>query len=80
MKAKRQKVSSGSSEPTPGPAAEELPERWSVQRKTELVLRLVRGCQRSFNTPHLWSLNVPRPPDRRRCTAPGFLDSALAGG
>ena len=43
MKAKRQKVSSGSSEPTPAPAAEELPERWSVQRKTELVLRLVRG-------------------------------------
>jgi hypothetical protein len=43
MKAKRQKASSGSSEPTPGPAAEELPERWSVQRKTELVLRLVRG-------------------------------------
>jgi transposase-like protein len=43
MKAKRQKASSGSSEPAPGPAAEELPERWSVQRKTELVLRLVRG-------------------------------------
>jgi transposase len=43
MKAKRGKVSSGSSEPAPGPAAEELPERWSVQRKTELVLRLVRG-------------------------------------
>ena len=43
MKAKRQKASSGSSEPAPGPAVEELPERWSVQRKTELVLRLVRG-------------------------------------
>src|SRR5881296_2269217 len=32
---------------TPGselpPAAVELPERWSVQRKTELVLRLLRG-------------------------------------
>ena len=42
MKAKRQKSSSGSSE-APGPAADELPERWSVQRKTELVLRLVRG-------------------------------------
>ena len=26
-----------------GAAAEELPERWSVQRKTELVLRLLRG-------------------------------------
>ena len=43
MKAKRQKAASGSSESTPGPGAEELPERWSVQRKTELVLRLVRG-------------------------------------
>jgi hypothetical protein len=43
MKAKRGKASSGSNEPTPSPAAEELPERWSVQRKTELVLRLVRG-------------------------------------
>ncbi len=36
--------------PTSGPAEEpvasegvELPERWSVQRKTELVLRLLRG-------------------------------------
>ena len=30
-------------EATPAPAAEELPERWSAQRKTELVLRLLRG-------------------------------------
>jgi len=30
-------------EPTLGAPADELPERWSVQRKTELVLRLVRG-------------------------------------
>ena len=43
MKAKHRKASSGSSEPASGPVAEELPERWSVQRKTELVLRLVRG-------------------------------------
>ena len=43
MKAKRQKAPSGSSEPTPATTADELPERWSVQRKTELVLRLVRG-------------------------------------
>ena len=43
MKAKHRKASSGSSEPAPGPVVEELPERWSVQRKTELVLRLVRG-------------------------------------
>ena len=42
MKAKRQKAPSGSSEPAPV-AADEVPERWSVQRKTELVLRLVRG-------------------------------------
>ena len=31
------------SEPTPATGADELPERWSVQRKTELVLRLLRG-------------------------------------
>ena len=43
MKGKRHKAQSESSEPRPAPAAEELPERWSVQRKTELVLRLVRG-------------------------------------
>ena len=43
MKGKRHKAQSESSEPRPEPAAEELPERWSVQRKTELVLRLVRG-------------------------------------
>jgi transposase len=37
-------------QPAPGPVEEpevsegtELPERWSVQRKTELVLRLLRG-------------------------------------
>src|SRR6266545_3507494 len=43
MKGKRQKTLSGGSEPTPATTADELPERWSVQRKTELVLRLVRG-------------------------------------
>jgi transposase len=43
MKAKAHKGKSGSSEPTPGAAPEELPERSSVQRKTELVLRLLRG-------------------------------------
>src|SRR4029453_13301990 len=30
-------------EGTSTPAAPELPERWSLQRKTELVLRLLRG-------------------------------------
>jgi hypothetical protein len=30
-------------EPPPGTGADELPERWSVQRKAELVLRLLRG-------------------------------------
>jgi len=43
MKAKPQKGKPASSEPTPGTGAEELPERWSVQRKMELVLRLLRG-------------------------------------
>ena len=33
----------GGSEPTPGATADDLPERWSVQRKMELVLRLLRG-------------------------------------
>lgn len=28
---------------SPAAASDELPERWSVQRKTELVLRLLRG-------------------------------------
>jgi transposase len=42
MRDKRRKSTTPGSEP---PAAEaiELPERWSVQRKTELVLRLLRG-------------------------------------
>jgi hypothetical protein len=40
---KPQKGEPASSEPTPGTGAEELPERWSVQRKMELVLRLLRG-------------------------------------
>src|SRR4029453_5422101 len=31
------------SDGTSTPAAPELPERWSLQRKTELVLRLLRG-------------------------------------
>ena len=43
MKGKPHKAKSGGSEPTSGAPAEELPERWSVQRKTELVVRLVRG-------------------------------------
>jgi hypothetical protein len=43
MKAKPQKGKPAGSEPTPGTGADELPERWSVQRKTELVMRLLRG-------------------------------------
>jgi hypothetical protein len=31
------------SEAAPATGAEELPERWSAQRKTELVLRVLRG-------------------------------------
>ena len=30
-------------EPSNTPSEPELPERWSVQRKSELVLRLLRG-------------------------------------
>jgi len=42
MRDKRRKATAPGSEP---PAAEtsEIPERWSVQRKAELVLRLLRG-------------------------------------
>ena len=43
MKAKLPKGKPGGADPMPGAAAEELPERWSVQRKTELVMRLLRG-------------------------------------
>src|SRR5713101_7399939 len=43
MKGKPQKGKPASSEPTPGTGSDELPERWSVQRKTELVMRLLRG-------------------------------------
>src|SRR6267142_4005119 len=43
MKAKLPKGKPGGADPAPGPAAEQLPERWSVQRKTELVMRLLRG-------------------------------------
>jgi transposase len=42
MRDKRQKATTPSSE-APAPEPPELPERWSVQRKTELVLRLLRG-------------------------------------
>src|SRR5712692_5813931 len=42
MKAKPQKRTAAGSEPTPA-TADEPPEPWSVQRKTELVLRLLRG-------------------------------------
>ena len=43
MKRTAHKAKAESSEPAAGARTEELPERWSVQRKTELVLRLVRG-------------------------------------
>ena len=43
MKAKREKVEATDSDATASAAADELPERWSVQRKTELVLRLLPG-------------------------------------
>ena len=42
MRDKQRKSTTPGSEP-PAPEAIELPERWSVQRKSELVLRLLRG-------------------------------------
>jgi hypothetical protein len=43
MRDKRRKSTTPGSESAPPAEAGELPERWSVQRKTELVLRLLRG-------------------------------------
>ena len=43
MKPRAHKGKPASSETGPSAAAEDLPERWSVQRKTELVVRLLRG-------------------------------------
>lgn len=43
MGEKRAKGKPASSEPTASVLGDELPERWSVQRKTEVVLRLLRG-------------------------------------
>ena len=44
MRDKHRKSTTPGSEPAPPPSeAGELPERWSVQRKSELVLRLLRG-------------------------------------
>jgi|SRR5215470_18891730 len=42
MREKRRKATTPASDPVPTEAGE-LPERWSTQRKTELVLRLLRG-------------------------------------
>ena len=39
----RKPTTTPGSEPPPAEVVVELPERWSVQRKTELVLRLLRG-------------------------------------
>jgi transposase len=43
MKVKPQKRAAAGTEATAATAGDDLPERWSVQRKTELVLRLLRG-------------------------------------
>ena len=43
MREKRRKSPTPGSESPPPTEASELPERWSAQRKTELVLRLLRG-------------------------------------
>src|SRR6185369_17474994 len=42
MRDKRRKATPPSREP-PAPETPDLPERWSVPRKTELVMRLLRG-------------------------------------
>lgn len=42
MKAKRRKVGMAGEVPSDASAGD-VPERWSVQRKTEVVLRLLRG-------------------------------------
>lgn len=42
MKAKPRKRRAADRESTPA-APDELPERWSVPRRTELVLRMLRG-------------------------------------
>jgi transposase len=43
MKKKGRQARPGGSDMGTSTAADELPERWSVQRKTELVVRLLRG-------------------------------------
>lgn len=43
MRDKRRKSTTPGSEPASPVEAAELPERWSAQRKTELVLRVLRG-------------------------------------
>lgn len=43
MRDKRRKSPAPGSEPAPPTEGGELPERWSAQRKMELVLRLLRG-------------------------------------
>ena len=39
----RKPTTTPGSEPPPAEVVVELPDRWSVQRKTELILRLLRG-------------------------------------
>ena len=43
MRDKRRKSTAPGSESTPSTEAPELPERWSAERKTEVVLRPPRG-------------------------------------
>lgn len=42
-KARKPKLAGSQAEAAPPEGASELPERWSAQRKAELVLRLLRG-------------------------------------
>ena len=43
MKGRQHQARPSEPDTTPSAGSEELPERWSVPRKTELVLRLLRG-------------------------------------
>ncbi len=63
MREKRQKAATPSSEPAPGEGAE-LPDHWRAQRKTERVLRLLRGEALdavSLETCGIGPCGVPRP-------------------
>ncbi len=75
MRDKRRKSTTPGSEP-PTREASELPQRWSVQRKTELALRLLRGEPSTRSGPQMLSRASARDTtagyaSRARSAAPG---------